>query len=294
MSVGGGTGKGASGGDIYSGSAAALAGAGSGLQQSQTLLGKPGVTGQSYTASTVANPSKISSGIAGYMNPYTDSVIDNAIADQQRLTDLQQGVNGAAATNAGAFGGSRHGLVEAVTNSEAQRNIGNLSGTLRQAGFDTAAGLSAADIANQMNTGQFNAVAKNQAGQWGNQFDIYKSQDEIQRAQGLGGLAGQAAELGKTGVDIGQTLMGNQAQAGSQQQNLIQQLMTLAGGQYQNFMQRPQQMMDLLLSASGMSPLNNQGTQTETYNPGLLDYLGLGGQTAVGLYGAPGKGGAKT
>jgi hypothetical protein len=294
MATGGASGKGAAGGgNVYTGAADALTGAASGLKDAASLYGNPGMTGPAptYDPTTAGLPGKISAGIAGYMNPYTDTVINNATSDISRLTGIQQEKNAAEAVNAGAFGGDRHGLVEAQTNAEAQRNIGNLSGVLREAGFKTAAGLSAQDITNLMQGKQFNAGVENEAGRFNagqeSSWAAAKSADEIARAAGLVGASGAAEGLGKTGFNIAQTLMGNQAAAGEQQQQLVQSLMTLAGGQYQNFMQRPQEMIQLLMSAAGMSPLNNMTKTTENYQPGLLDYLSLAGQTLTGYLGAP-------
>ena len=55
--------------------------------------------------------------IAEYMNPYTDSVIDSTMADldKARLTALNS--TGAAASRGGAFGGDRHGIMEAQNNA---------------------------------------------------------------------------------------------------------------------------------------------------------------------------------
>lgn len=266
------------GGNVYDQSANALGGAGKAYTAAGNLLDNPGLTG---SAATVSNPKAIASGIDKYMNPYTSSVLDSAISNIDRQTALQQQRNAAAATNAGAFGGDRHALVEAVTNSEAQKNIGDLSGTLLSQGFNTAAGLSAQDIQNLMTTGQFNATTKNNWAQ-------AKSADELARASGLTGLGGAAEGLGSLLFGVGNTVNQQQASAGSLQQQLIQQIMGGAQGQYQNFMQQPQNLLNMSLAALGMNPMSAATTTTSSYNPGMFDYLQLGGNILGSWLGRPG------
>lgn len=261
------------GGNVYNQSANAMAGAGGAYTAAGGLLTNPGLTGN---ANLVASPATIASGLNTYMNPYTSSVLDSAVSNVDRQTALQQQRNAAAATGANAFGGDRHGLVEAVTNSEAQKNIGDLSGTLLSQGFNTAANLSGADIANKMQTGQFNATTANNWAQ-------AKSADEIARASGLTGLGGAAQQLGSTLFDTGNSITQQQAQAGSLQQQLIQQIMNSAQGQFSNFMQRPQDLLSMSLSALGMNPLTQATTTTSSYTPGLFDYLQLGAD-AIGSW----------
>ena len=275
---GGGAGKGGVGSNVYDQSASALGGAGKAYTAAGNLLDNPGLTGN---ASLAADPKAIASGIDRYMNPYTSSVLDSAVSNIDRQTALQQQRNAAGAAGAGAFGGDRHGLVEAATNSEAQRNIGDLSGTLLSQGFNTAAGLSSQDIANQMATGQFNAGTKNNWAQ-------AKSSDELARAAGLTGLGGAAEGLGSLLFGVGNNVTGQQAQAGSLQQQLVQQIMGGAQGQYGQFMSQPQNLLNMSLAALGMNPMTAATTTTGSYSPGLFDYAQLGGNLLGSWLGRPG------
>jgi hypothetical protein len=157
------------------------------------MMNAQGYNAQGYdpsrmTAAMQADPSKISAGISGYMNPYEQQVIDQTSADLQRQNQALQTQNAGAASAAGAFGGSRHGLVEAQTNADTQRQLATTSANLRNQGWNTAASLSGQDVGNQMNVnaanqssqnaarannqnamnsaGQWNAGAQNAAGQW--------------------------------------------------------------------------------------------------------------------------------
>jgi hypothetical protein len=101
--------------------------------------------------------------INDYLNPYTTSVIDASAADNERSRELQGNADSAAATGAGAFGGSRQGVVQALTNSEYDRNAGTMAANLRNQGFNTASGLIENDIANNLTGQTFNANALNSA-----------------------------------------------------------------------------------------------------------------------------------
>ena len=80
-----------------------------------------------------------------YMNPYLDNVVDPALADVERQRQLAINSGEDRAINAGAYGGSRHGISDAVTNSEAMRQAGAVSGQLRQQGFSQAQALAQQD-----------------------------------------------------------------------------------------------------------------------------------------------------
>jgi hypothetical protein len=88
---------------------------------------------------------KAASGIADYMNPYEDTAVQGTVNDLFRAKQMTDTQNAGAATQAGAFGGSRHGVVDAETNRAFADRVGQISSQMRQAGFQTAVGASAAD-----------------------------------------------------------------------------------------------------------------------------------------------------
>jgi hypothetical protein len=108
---------------------------------------------------------RVGQGTAGmdrstYTNPFIDQVEDKALSalDRQRVEALMG--NSDSARSAGAFGGSRHGVVDALTNARATEQAGSLSAGLRKEGFDTASGLMQGDLQSmlaaaggQINTG---------------------------------------------------------------------------------------------------------------------------------------------
>jgi len=76
-----------------------------------------------------------------YMNPYENQVVQNTLADIERARQGQISAEGAAATGARAFGGSRQGVTRSLIDEAALRNAGNLAAQLRQSGFAQAQNL---------------------------------------------------------------------------------------------------------------------------------------------------------
>ena len=139
-----------------------------------TGLAGPGISGTDLAAQMAAyggvyQPSQVTAqqtnlglsgpgSIASYMNPYTESVRKNALADLEsaRQAAIQQ--TGERATAARAFGGSRQGVAEALTNQGFAKQAATLGTTLNESAFDKAMAMqqadigrrSAADIANQL------------------------------------------------------------------------------------------------------------------------------------------------
>lgn len=303
--------------NVYDQSANALGQAGGAYQDAASLLGKSGVNAAQLqyapaqyqaaqgNASLAANPNAIYSGIINYMNPYTSEVINRSATDVNNslLTQLDQ--IGSTAAQSGAFGGSRHGLVEATAMSEAQKNIGDLSANLRNQGYNTALQYSAQDVANSMQNTQFNAGQKqnmslanlgylntarqtnagatNTARQWNAQTPLLASQNNQNIASGLVSTGNAGEGLGMNLFGIGQGIDQAQLQQGSMQQALIQSIMDMAGGQYQGYVNQPKDILNMAIAALSANPMQNATTTTGSYSPGWFDYLSLGAQTAGGL-----------
>lgn len=73
-----------------------------------------------------------------YMDPYRQSVIDTTMSDLDRSRQQAQMGNDDAAIRAGAFGGSRHGVLGAQTNSEYDRNTAGILAGLNSQGYSQA------------------------------------------------------------------------------------------------------------------------------------------------------------
>lgn len=90
------------------------------------------------TSSNLFNAAAGGPNIGQFFNPYTTEVINQSLADLERQRQTQINATGAAASQAGAFGGSRHGVAEAQTNLGFGQQGAQMASNLRQQGFNTA------------------------------------------------------------------------------------------------------------------------------------------------------------
>lgn len=90
------------------------------------------------TSSNLFNAAASGPNIGQFFNPYTTEVINQSLADLERQRQTQINSTGAAASQAGAFGGSRHGVAEAQTNLGFGQQGAQMASNLRQQGFNTA------------------------------------------------------------------------------------------------------------------------------------------------------------
>ena len=245
-----------------------------------TALAGPGISGTDLAAQMAAyggiyQPAMQTAGqanlglgqgpgtIGSYMNPFTSQVRANALADLEsaRRSAIQQ--TGERATQARAFGGSRQGVAEALTNAGFARQAGTLGTQLNENAFNQAVQMQAADLARQ----QAAQAANQQAGLQGAQL-------RLAGAGQLGSLAAQQQALRLGGA---QAVMG----AGGARQALDQQQMDAI----RNIgLQR----LGIVQSSLGAQPANLGGTvSTPTYSNPAAGALGgaLAGATLAGMPG---------
>jgi hypothetical protein len=94
-----------------------------------------------------------------YMNPYENQVVQSALGDVERAYQGQQRALSTQAIQTGAFGGGREGVQRGVLGGEYLRQVGDVSGRLRQAGFESGAQRFAADRAAQLGSSQAQLAA---------------------------------------------------------------------------------------------------------------------------------------
>jgi len=147
-----------------------------------------------------------------YMNPYRSQVIDTTMEALDRQRQIQQQQNAASATQAGAFGGSRQGVLEAETNRGFADQAAQTMASLNAQGFDTAASLQQADadralqaqLANQGMDQAATQQALNLSGQFG-----LANQDAALRAA----LANQGVDASTLQFNAGNTQQANMQNA---------------------------------------------------------------------------------
>ena len=187
------------------------------------------MSGANYTPQQVGAPT--SSQLAGYMNPFTQSVINATLPIMQQNLGLSQDQQQNAANSANAFGGSRQAIQQGVTQAQGAMGMGQMAAQLNQANF--AQGMGAAQQAN---------LANQAAGLQGNA-------QQIAAGRALGTLGGQQMQNNLANYGM---LTSAGALEQQQQQNVINaQIAQLA--QAQGY---PAQQLGVLESALGMTPYN--------------------------------------
>ncbi len=227
--------------NAFSASANGLQRAGQGAQGALSGATAAAAPGGVNTAQSV--------GTQGYMNPFQSQVIDNSIGAMDRARQMTMNGVGAQATDAGAFGGSRHGVADSLTNQAFMQQSGDMAAGLNSQGYSQAMGYAGAD-ADRMNAG--GAQARDQ---------------QMQAAGLMGNLSGQA-------FDTGRTINNDQMQQGTMQQAMMQALMDAGRGQFAGYTGAPGQSLQYPLAAIGGVP--QPQTTTQTMQPGLFNYLSLG------------------
>jgi len=235
-------------------------------QQAQAGAYGPGTQTVDYATALAMQPTSIAGNIQQFINPFQEQVIGTAMQNIENQRQMQQQQNAANAVRARAFGGSRQGIVEGLTNQAALMAAGQTAGNLAYQGFGQAAQLASQDVA-------------------------------ARQAQ-----AGQLAGLGAAQQAIRQTQAQQLQGVGAQEQAQQQAQLDLA---YQDFLRQqayPLQQLAIRQSALGGVPQGQQTTQPYFTNRGAsvlggaLAGSALGGTilgpAGLGLAGTAGLGSA--
>ena len=207
---------------------------------------------------TVQAASLLDTDIARYQDPFTEQVLEPALADIQRRQDMQQQRAQDRAIRAGAFGGSRSALIESETTRPFAEEAAQTIAGLRSAGFGQALGMAERDAARRQ------------------QAAINQANLELRARQQQAGLLG--GELGEQYRTLG-LLSG----IGGQQQALEQARLQAQRAEFERELGFPAYQLGLLnTAAGGISPaVIGQRQQKET---GLGDILGAGAGLAAAYF----------
>ena len=213
-------------------------------------------------------------GAAGfYMSPFMEQALAPQLREAQRQSDILGTQQAGQAVQAGAFGGSRAGLLEA----ERQRNLGMQMGDIRARGYQTAY----EQAANQFNQDMQRRMQAQQLGEQSRQFGAGLG------IQGLSTALQAANQLGALGqAQFGQEkdVIGMQREAGAEQQRLQQQGLTQAYQDFLNQQNYPYKQLGFFSDLIRGLPLGQQSTQ-QVYaaTPSPLQTIGSLGLGAYGL-----------
>jgi len=211
-------------------------------------LGGMGVAGQ-------ANPYGFQNQVGGYMNPYMNQILAPQLAEANRQYDIGATKQQSAATQAGAFGGSR----EAIMAAENERNRNTGLNQIYGQGLNTA-------FTNAQN--QYNQNLQNQLAGYGL----------------MGSAAGQLGQLGQQQYTQNMGINALQNQYGGQQQALKQQGLDTAYNDFLTQKNYPYQQLSYMANLVRGTPMGmNQQSQVYQAPPSAMQNLSALGLGAYGL-----------
>lgn len=226
------------------------------------------VAGQQADRSAIQNLQAQSGAqnMSQYMNPFQQDVVDVALGDIERARQMQQMQGSAQAQRAGAFGGSRQGVAEALTNEAALREAGRTAAGLRSQGFEFAAGMGQQDAARQLQAQASNQgvdMSLEQANaQLRQQADLANQQAGLQGSQQRMQAGAQLADVGALTQNLGFTQAAQLGQIGEQQQALTQAEMDAIRN-------LPLEQQQIINEALGLNPAGGSGTVSSGRSSGF-------------------------
>lgn len=183
-------------------------------------------------AAKYIDPAQVTNlGISSMMNPYISNVVNSTLTDLNRSRQMAMNDNNAAAVRAGAFGGSRQAVQNALTNEAYDRNTASTLANLYSQGYDTALGAAqynagnqqAANLANQSSYYQNANLGLGAANQLYNIGQGYQSYNQnvanagrqnlldqiglVNQALGVNPLGGSGVTSSQSGVTQGKGLL---------------------------------------------------------------------------------------
>jgi hypothetical protein len=231
------------------------------LNQAQSRFGQtfgaPGVSASNVTARQLSGTN-----LDPYMNPYTQAVTDTTMSEleRQRLIAMNQ-TNSAAS---GAFGGSRHGVMQAGTNRAFADTAARTLAGLNSDNFMQAQGAAFKDIGNRLSADQGNQSAQLQSQMTNASNALTANNQNLIGASGL-------ANVSNMGFSRGQSALQAQMEAGNQQQALQQAIINASKQQALSDTGFGDEAIARLMSVLGGIPIPE--TQTKSSNPGIRGLL---------------------
>ena len=204
-------------------------------------------------------------GMSAYTNPFEQDVVNVALADIERARQMQQMQGAAQAQRAGAFGGSRQGVAQALTNEAALREAARTAAGLRQQGFEFAAGMGQTDAARQLQAQAANQgvdISLEQANaQLRQQADLANQQAGLAGAQQRMQAGAQLADIGAMTQNLGFTQAQALGRIGEIQQGFTQ-------AQLDAIRNLPLEQQAIINEALGLNPAGGSGMVSQSSGSG--------------------------
>lgn len=208
--------------------------------------------------------------LSGYMNPYTDMVTKNALANLEDTRQVQQTGNADAAMRAKAFGGSRYGVVEAQTNAAFGKQAGELALNSAQSNFLNAQNQATNDINRNMQGQLANQGAWNQMNQFNAglamQGDLAYRGLGLDAARLLQSGAGLDADLASQWQSLNSNDLNNLLTAGNQLQDQDQLGRDFAYQEWLNQRNFPIDLLNLRFSSVNNTPYKSPTASSSPIN----------------------------
>ena len=201
--------------------------------------------------------------MSAYMNPYVSSSLAPQLALAKQQYDIAGQREGSAAAQAGAFGGSRQALANALN----QQNAMLAQNQLISQGYNTA------------------FQNAQQAQQFGANLGLQGQQAQLAALQGQLGGANQLGALGGAQLAAQQGILGTQAQQGALEQQNQQNIINQAVQNYATAQQYPFMQLGLLNSMLRGLPMQQSSTQMYQAPPSTISQLAGLGTAGIGLAG---------
>jgi hypothetical protein len=231
--------------------------------------------GADYTPSEVQAQSFTDADISGYMNPYMENVIGNALSDIERKEMASAENIDAQASKASAFGGSRQAIQQAENTRNFAEIAAKTAAELRSQGYEDAANRVQADAQRQMQADLANQAAD-------------MSGAEL-RMRGAGQIADMAGQLSDSDL----RRLGVEQEMGALERQVEQERLAAEYEQFMNAYNDRYRRANAQISILGGTPqvVDSTSTVTQTGGPGIGGLLGdaLGSGMFNGLLGKIGK-----
>ena len=253
------------------------------MAQAQGLLG-------GYLNGGPATAAQVGQNASTLMSPYAQNVIDPTLAAGEQAREIARQKVAGNAANVGAFGGSRQGVAEGVSDAQTllgtQQQIGQMlnTGWGQALNSGTQLGLQAGQQGYGAATGLANLGAQGYQNAQQGGMDLSKTNLNagLAAAAGLPNVATAQQKYGQTDAAMLQGI-------GQDQQNYGQRVDNAAYGQFLDEQGWPVRNLDLLLGAVGGVPYSTQGTgfnnQTQNLSKNVAGSV-LGGAASGAQIGA--------
>lgn len=210
----------------------------------------------------------LSRNVGAYMDPELNNVINPTMDRMRREISMGTQAIGDEARGVGAWGGSRHGVREAVYGAEGARNMAATEAGMRSQAYNNATGLITQDNASALQAALANQNKSLNVNQQGLAAQTANQNADIAGA-GLrlqaGSLANQTAQ---TAADTAGRSSILQQQLGQNERSVAQAQLDQQHAAFQEQRDAPTEALNLRLAALGMSPYGKttSGTTTQPNN----------------------------